>query len=128
MVERMRPPFTVKSHYGEKFKAETPDDEWLKVVGANEWTVLSHDARFHLDSAALEAIRQFRIGCFYIWGAQLPVWDKVALLTTVYPKIKNVVSSEKRPFIYRAAANGRLFLVRHWDGRKEPKKYAKPTV
>jgi hypothetical protein len=125
----MKPPFVVKSHFGEKFKDEMPDDEWLKIVGARGWTVLSHDARFHLDSAALTAIKQFKVGCFYLWGGQVPVWDKVGLLTTIFPKIKKISSSEKRPYIYRAGANGRIHVVRHWDGRQEPRRHtrADPT-
>src|ERR1700690_389518 len=102
----MRPPFEVKSHYGEKFKPETPDDEWLRIVGANGWVVMSHDVRFHLDSEVIEAIKQFKIACFYLWGGQVPVWDKVGLLTTIYPKVNKIVGSEKRPYIYRAAPNG----------------------
>lgn len=124
-VERLKPPFIVRSHFGEKFKAETPDDEWLRIVGAQNWIVLSHDARFHLDGAALEAIKQFKIGCFYLWGAQVPVWHKVGLLTSAYNKISKIAASERKPYIYRVAQNGRFFLVRHWDGRKEPKKHVK---
>ncbi len=122
-VESLRPPFQVRSHFGMRFIDTTPDDVWLRQVGANGWIVLSHDARFHLDSAALEAIKQFRIGCFYLWGAQVPVWNKVGFLTAVFPKIKKIVASEKPPYIYRASQTTRLYLVRHWDGRPEPKKY-----
>ena len=104
-----------------KFKDNVPDDEWLRIVGANGWTVLSHDSRFHMDSAALEAIHQFKIRCFYLWGGSLPVWDKVGFLTVMYPKIRKVVTSERAPYIYRAAQTRRLQLVRHWDGRAETK-------
>lgn len=126
----MRPPFAVESHYKQGFADEMPDDEWLTIVGKKGWIVLSHDAKFHREAPALEAIRQHKVACFYLWGAQVPVWNKVGHLTAVYPKIRNVTNREKRPYIYRATENNRLLLVRHWDGRKEPKKYvnAAPKV
>lgn len=126
----MKPPFKVECHYRMKFKDNTPDDEWLSIVGTKGWAVLSHDARFHRDSSALEAIKQFKIACFYIWGGQVPIWDKVRVLTATYPKIKHVVNSERPPYIYRANQKARLYLVRHWDGRKEPKHHvrAEPKI
>jgi hypothetical protein len=78
MVEQMKPPFKVESHYKPKLRDDTPDDEWLSLVGENGWTVISHDCRFHKESPALEAIKQFKIKCFYLWGAQVPVWTRLA--------------------------------------------------
>ncbi|NMN57286.1 hypothetical protein FHT36_001183 [Xanthobacter sp. SG618] len=119
----MKPPFAVESHFKQKFEQDMPDDQWLAIVGARRWVVLSHDAKFHKESAELCAVVQHKIGCFYLWGAQMPTWHKIAHLTAIYPKISKIANSEKRPYIYRANQQNRLFLVRHWDGRKEPKRH-----
>lgn len=122
-VERMKPPFNVESHFKAKFRDDLPDDEWLGVAGKNRWVVITHDAKFHKETAALEAIQQFKVGCFYIWGAQMPTWYKIAHLSAIFPKISSIANKERRPYIYRATQLNRLYLVRHWDGRKEPKKH-----
>lgn len=120
-LERMKPPFSVQSHFKEQFADEMDDDEWLAIVGRKRWVVLSHDAKFHKLPAELEAVKQHKISCFYLWGAQMPTWYKIAHLSAVFPKISKIVNSERRPYIYRTNQQNRVILVRHWDGRKEPK-------
>lgn len=127
-VSRMNPPFKVESHYSNGFKAETPDDEWLAFAGKRSWIVLSHDAKFHKEGPALAAVILHKVGCFYLWGGQVPVWYKVAHLTRVFPAIKKIADSEKRPYIYRTNQYGRMYLVRHWDGRQEPKKHVRESA
>jgi len=127
-VERMKPPFNVESHYKQKFRDEMPDDEWLAIVGRKKWIVLSHDAKFHKESAQLEAIKQHKIGCFYLWGAQVPTWYKIAHLSAIFSKIKKIADSKARPYIYRANQQNRLHLVRHWDGRTEAKKHIRASA
>ena len=41
---------------------------WLK----RSWAVLGFDWSYHLNQAELAAIRQYRIGVFYLWGAEIP--------------------------------------------------------
>ncbi|MCP8939496.1 hypothetical protein NK718_13300 [Alsobacter sp. SYSU M60028] len=117
----MKPPFKVESHYKERFSENMADDEWLALVGRRGWIVLSHDAKFHKLPAELEAVKQHRIGCFYLWGAQMPTWYKIAHLAAIFPKISKIANRERRPYIYRANQQNRIFLVRHWDGRQEAK-------
>jgi PIN like domain len=85
MVVRLDPPFEVKHHRGEGFAPDMPDDEWLAIVGAKKWIVISHDAKWHREEGPLMAIQQHRISCFYLWGAQMPMWNKTALLAKVFP-------------------------------------------
>jgi hypothetical protein len=121
VVESAKPPFSVKSHFGEGFKHNAPDDEWLKIVGARGWIVLSYDARFHLDTPALAAIEQFKIGCFYLWGGQLPIWDKLGVLTRAFPKIRDKVNGRPKPFIFQVGAHGRVRTVKCWDEKRKVK-------
>ena len=59
-------PFEVKFHQGEGFKHNTEDDVWLHAVGPKKWVVLSFDAKWQDESAAAEAIKQHKLGCFYL--------------------------------------------------------------
>jgi PIN like domain len=98
----------VKSHYSEGFAASTPDDEWLNIVGEKGWVVCSHDAKWQSETAALKAIQQHKIGCFYLHGASSIGFFKLKSLAHNYDKIKKVCDNEKRPFIYRVTAGNRL--------------------
>ncbi|TMJ13702.1 MAG: hypothetical protein E6G94_11290 [Alphaproteobacteria bacterium] len=90
-----------------------PDDEWLHEVGPKGWVVCSHDAKWHLpgEDAAMKAIQQHKIGCFYLWGASSIGFFKLKSLAHNYDKIVKVCNTEKRPFIYRVTPRNRLQRV-----------------
>lgn len=106
-------PFEVRSHETERFPDKMPDDEWLHIVGPKGWIVCSHDAKWHRpeESAAMRAIQQHKIGCFYLWGASSIGFFKLKSLAHNYDKIVKVCNTEKRPFIYRVTPGNRLQKV-----------------
>jgi predicted nuclease of predicted toxin-antitoxin system len=101
-------PFDVEFHDDPKhgFNQKTPDDEWIAQAGAKNWILLSHDKRFHQDSMAVAAVKQFKVACFYLDGGALPAWDKTILFGRRYTRMKHIFNSEKRPFIYRIHHRG----------------------
>lgn len=107
-LSMVRCPFEVRSHYSEGFKAATPDDEWLEIVGAKGWIVCSHDAKWQSELAPMKAIQQHKIGCFYLWGAQSPGFYKLKSLAHNYDKIKRICDNQKGPFIYKVSHANRL--------------------
>jgi len=84
---------------------ETPDDEWLAKVGAEGWTVFSHDRKFHTILPECSAIKQYKIGCFYLWGANAPVWDKMRCFMGACNGILDRANVAQRPFIYDVMGN-----------------------
>ena len=56
-----------------EFTQTTPDDEWLAKVGAERWIVFSHDRKFHKRLPQRTAIKQHKVGCFYLWGANVEI-------------------------------------------------------
>lgn len=85
-----------------------PDDEWLHIVGGKKWVVCSHDAKWQGEDAAMKAIRQHRIGCFYLWGASSIGFFKLKSLAHNYDKIVHICNQETGPYIYRVTATNRL--------------------
>ena len=71
-MKMLKPPFEVRWHQDEQFRENMADDEWLSIVGANKWIVCSHDAKWQLEAAALKAIQQHKVGCFYLWECMHP--------------------------------------------------------
>lgn len=109
----MQTPFDVEYHdsRSNKFRHDMEDDEWLKIVGAKNWIVFSHDKKWHGEMPAIDAIKEHKIGCFYLWGASVPTWDKYVCLARAYKKIKERLDTPK-PFIYRVAHNYRVDAVK----------------
>jgi len=104
-------PFQVKWHNGEGFEAALEDDKWLHEVGAKKWIVISHDAKWHREPPAIEAIRQHKIKCFYLHGANSQMFFKIGSLAHNWRKVTHLINSERGPFIYRISAKNRLSRV-----------------
>lgn len=112
MLQKAQPPFPIQYHHDPqnkfKFSEETPDDEWLSKVGAEGWTVFSHDRKFHTLLPEIAAIKQPKIGCFYLWGAQMPLWYKTHSFMCAYNAIHTRALLAPRPFIYEVLGNAHL--------------------
>lgn len=107
-LRKFETPFDVEYHDDPKhgFTQTTQDDVWLSAVGAKNWVVLSHDKRFHRDGMAVQAVKQHGIACFYLDGGTYPSWDKHILFGRRFTRVKDIVSSTRRPFIYRIHHRG----------------------
>jgi PIN like domain len=110
------PPFTVEYHHDPnnkfKFVQDTPDDEWLSKVGAEGWIVFSHDRKFHTILPECAAIKQHKIGCFYLWGANAPLWEKLHCFMGAYRRIAKVATTVGKPFIYDVTHNCQLKQIK----------------
>ena len=114
LVGAAHPPFLVIGFEDKSlgFHQKTEDDEWLSVVGQRKWIALSHDRKFHKESAALQAVRTHNVGCFYLAGGTLLAWDKFVLFAKASRKIIEYATSETPPYIFRVHDNGRITKVR----------------
>lgn len=92
------------------FDGGEPDDSWLKFVGDRGWIVLTQDRKFHRSGHGneLSAIKQYRAGCFYLWGAEATTWEKMRAFCRAFDNILKTASSTQRPFIFDVARSGRL--------------------
>jgi len=111
-LDKLTPPFTVEWHQKNKFAEEMADDEWLSIVGAKNWVVFSHDRKFHDDTAACAAIRQHKIGCFYLWGASVGPWEKFICFAKTYERFHKLAVNTQKPFVFRITYNFRIVPVK----------------
>ena len=103
-------------HYAEKFQQsnnvqEGGDDNWLNQI-QSDWIVITQDYNFHNRQNELYAIKQHKIGVFYIWGAEERQWEILRCFARAYDRIIETSLSSERPFIYRVIKCGRLYKVR----------------
>ena len=90
------------------FPTDSPDDEWMSEVGGRGWTVIGHDGRHHHRSAELSAIKQYQMGCFYLWGHSVVPWEKALCFLRAYREILDAMNHTPRPYIYRVDKVGHL--------------------
>lgn len=88
------------------FAVDEADDVWLPQVGSRGWTVVGHDYSYHKNPSELSAIKQFGVGCFYLWGSEATRWEKLQCFARAYERIVALDASTAKPFIYRVARNG----------------------
>lgn len=96
------------------FKPDEKDDKWLEYVGMKDWVVFSQDKKFHKPGyeSELYAIKQFNVGCFYLWGATAQTSEKALVFLKAYDKILHAIKTTPKPFIYDITRTGRLVPVK----------------
>ncbi len=93
------------------FPTDTQDDEWMPVVGSRGWILIGHDRMHHRRSPERSAIQRYEMGCFYLWGAQAPRWEKMRCFLNAYERILESIDTTPKPFIYRINRFSRLESV-----------------
>ncbi len=104
---------TGPTHNDPLFHPDAADDVWLASVGARGWTVLSHDRKFHKVGfeSELSAVKQYDVGCFYLWGGSAKKYEKAQCFFKAYDRILKAIAETPRPFIYDVLKTGRLKQV-----------------
>jgi len=98
-------------YHQELFAIDDPDDHWLKLVGQWQWTVIGHDSQHHAQESEISAIKQYAIGCFYLWGSEAKRWEKMQCFARAYDRIVKAEAETPKPFIYRVTQYGLLRSV-----------------
>lgn len=113
-ILKARPPFGVEYHgsKGNRFKQDTPDDKWLQIVGEKGWIVFSHDRRFHKEASSIAAIKQHKVGCFYLPGANQNTWSKLYMFVRAHHRIIELASQTERPFVFYLTALNKIEEIR----------------
>lgn len=112
LLHRRELRFPVAIEWHERhFAKDALDDQWLPVIGSWGWTVIGHDSSYHLNLSELAAIKQYGIGCFYLWGAEVTRWEKLQCFARAYGRIAEADATTPRPFIYKISQRGTLRAV-----------------
>jgi hypothetical protein len=73
---------------------------------------VSHDNKWHKNEVERTAVKQHSAGCFYLYGNNSLTWYKLRAFMRGSEKIISLASTTTRPFIFRAAATGRLTQIK----------------
>jgi hypothetical protein len=98
-----------ETHYHQQhFAIDEKDDIWMPEVGKRGWTIIGHDSKHHIEEAEISAIKQYNIGCFYLWGCEAKRWEKMRCFAKAYWQIVKAEAITPKPFIFKIGKSGSL--------------------
>lgn len=98
--------FPFEVHYHQEYFAQGElDDVWLPTVGEKDWLVVTQDYSYHKNQSEIDAIRHYKIGCFYLWGAKATQWEMFRCLVRAVDRMIQVAEESPKPFIYVVRKN-----------------------
>jgi PIN like domain len=112
--------------HSDHFAPDTPDAEWLEVVGERGWVALTHDRRIRYKTNERDAVVRHGVALLVVVGAA-PFPDLAHGFIATVPRIERFLVEHEPPFIAkvyrpapsemaRGAAAGRIEL---WYPRRE---------
>jgi hypothetical protein len=93
-----------------RFRHNTPDIEWLKVVGEKKWVVLMRDQNIGRRPLELEALLQARAKAFVLVEGQLPDRENAKVLVNAIPRMFKMIDEYHLPFIARLRRDSSISL------------------
>jgi hypothetical protein len=109
-LHSLKCPFLVKWHQDEGFRDNTPDDEWMNVVGPRKWICLSQDRKWHLNQSELLAVKQHSMKCFYLPNADR--WVTLCQLASRHQKIMELSRTHAGPFVFDMKGNRQFYRIK----------------
>jgi predicted nuclease of predicted toxin-antitoxin system len=100
-------------HHGDYFAQNTPDPEWLKVVGDRGWVVLTKDGAIGTNVLESRAIARAGSRVFILVSGNLSRQQMSALFVGVLPKLTKFNQGNQAPFIAKIYKDGRVELWRN---------------
>ncbi len=84
-----------------------PDREWIPLIGAGGFLVVSHDLRMLAVPAERDALASAQVGAVFVDAGSEPRWRVLRLLLGRWEWLERIDSTEERPFAYRLPLRGR---------------------
>jgi hypothetical protein len=98
-------------HLKEIFPGSTEDVSWLKYVGDGGLFLVTRDERVRWNPAEIKAIRDYRVGAFFLGGKNRSRCELIQQLVRNWPRMKELATTTNRPFAYRIPPSGNKFTL-----------------
>lgn len=108
VVNALREAGALIEHHGDHFEQNTPDTEWLPVVGDRGWVVLTKDKAIAKNQLELMAIARAEVKVFILTSGNLTRQDMADILVDVLGKLKKFAQGNQAPFIAKVAKDKRV--------------------
>jgi hypothetical protein len=85
--------------HDDHFAQDALDTDWLPIVGANGWILLTRDKRIRRRELEMQALISAGIGAFFLSGAEMSGEDMANAFVQALPNMIHSVEKRVRPFI-----------------------------
>jgi len=96
-------------HLKKFFAADTDDEVWLERIGSEGWFLITRDDRVRFRPAELTALKENRVGAFFLAGKNLNRCQLIQQLVRNWPRIKEHAKRTRPPFAFRVPPSGAKF-------------------
>jgi len=93
-------------HLTEFLEPNVPDTEMLAHVGSEGWCLVTRDDRIRYRPAESGALKEHRVGAFFMGGKNLRRCQIIQQLVRNWPKMKELAGATERPFAFRVPPRG----------------------
>ncbi|MBD2067343.1 hypothetical protein H6F93_07340 [Leptolyngbya sp. FACHB-671] len=100
-------------HHGNYFTPNTPDAEWLSVVGDHGWIVLTKDKGIGTNPLELQVIARANVKVFSLASGNLTRQQMADLFAGVLKKLEKFTTGNQAPFIAKVYKDSRVELWRN---------------
>jgi predicted nuclease of predicted toxin-antitoxin system len=101
---------SVKIH-DDLFPPDARDADWLKVVGAENWVVVTNDRHIRYRPLELAALRASRVRTFVFTKGNLTAEEMAGIFLRALPKIQRLLRKKKGPFIASISRDASVHLI-----------------
>lgn len=95
------------------FRHDTPDEDWLPVVGEKKWVVLMRDLQIGRRVIELNALLSSRVKAFALISGEQRDQNSAEILIRAMPRIVEMIESYDFPFIAKVYKSGTVELWRN---------------
>ena len=106
-----------------RFRHNTPDTEWLAVVGEKKWIVLMRDQNIGRRPLELEALLQAGVRSFVLVEGQLPDRENAKILVKAIPRMFGLISEHRFAFIARVRRDSSIAIWKTVQTNKKVEAY-----
>src|SRR5688572_22323123 len=94
------------THLQDHYSPDAADTDWLPRIGQDEWILLTRDDRVRFNPAELAALKQHRVGAFFLGGKSRSRWDIIQQVVRNWPRMNELADKTSRPFAFRVPPQG----------------------
>lgn len=116
VAQALRAAGALIEHHGDHFEQNTPDTDWLPVVGDRGWVVLTKDKTIAKNQLELMAIARAKAKVFILASGNLSRQEMAVLLVDVLGHLKKFAQGNQAPFIAKVYQGRRVKL---WKNRTQ---------
>lgn len=98
--------------HDDHFAQNAKDVDWLKVIGRSGWVLLTKDERIRTNQIEQQALADHSVTAFLLSRQDLTAQDMVDAFTTALPRMRNLLSSRRRPFVARVSPAGTVVVLK----------------